>query len=67
MLEKEKLQIDDRKKKISLVTDKVNSWGNRVQGKLASSVLGEDYTLTGTKSKKSMIDLFKQITDIVCS
>lgn len=62
-LEKELETINDRKKKIHLVSDQVGGWSNRVVSKLNSQLLGTDNPVS---KKQTLISLFGNITDIVC-
>ncbi len=50
-----------------LVGDQVGGWANRVVNKLNDQLLdGNDYYGT-TPQKKSILQLFNSITDIVCN
>ncbi|TNV72353.1 hypothetical protein FGO68_gene15193 [Halteria grandinella] len=62
-LEKELEQLNDRRKKIHLVSDQVGGWANRVVGKLNSQLLMNGALKSG--GKHSLVSLFDQITDIV--
>ena len=62
-LEKELDQLNDRRKKIHLVSDQVGGWANRVVGKLNSQLLMNGPLKSG--GKHSLVSLFDQITDIV--
>lgn len=62
-LEKELDQLNDRRKKIHLVSDQVGGWANRVVSKLNSQLLMSGNLKSG--GKHSLVSLFDQITDIV--
>lgn len=63
-LEKELDTLNDRKKKIHLVSDQVGGWSNRVVSKLNSQLLQNEGALR-SGAKHSLTSLFDQITDIV--
>jgi len=55
-LEKELDQLNDRRKKIHLVSDQVGGWANRVVGKLNSQLLMNGPLKSG--GKHSLVSLF---------
>ena len=66
-MERESAQMQERKKKVNLVTDQVSGWANRVVSKLNSQIVGtggNEMTPTVTK-KQSIMHLFSTITEIV--
>ena len=65
-LEKELGTLNDRRKKIHLVSDQVGGWSNRVVFKLNSQLLGSDENIK-SGHKNSLTSLFDQITDVVCT
>ena len=58
--------LNDRGKKIHLVSDQVGGWSNRVVFKLNSQLLGADENIK-SGHKHSLTSLFDQITEVVCS
>jgi len=62
-LEKEVDTLNNRGKKIHLVSDQVGGWANRVVSKLNSQLLMNSELKSA--SKHSLTSLFDQITDIV--
>lgn len=65
-LEKELGTLNDRRKKIHLVSDQVGGWSNRVVFKLNSQLLGSDENIK-SGHKNSLTSLFDQITEVVCT
>lgn len=64
-LEKELETLNERKKKVHLVSDQVGGWANRVVSKLNTQILGQDTGSKVSSSKNSLTSLFDKITDIV--
>lgn len=65
-MEKELGTLNDRSKKIHLVSDQVGGWSNRVVFKLNSQLLGSDENIK-SGHKHSLTSLFDQITEVVCT
>ena len=63
-LEKELEQVNQKKKKIHLVSDQVGGWANRVMVKMSDQNIADDNIL-GPGKKKSILQLFQTITDVV--
>ena len=65
-MEKELETLNNRRKKIHLVTDQVGGWSSRVVSKLNSQLLGnESPPSKSSVPKNSLTSLFDQISDIV--
>lgn len=65
-LEKELDTMNERRKKINLVSDQVGGWSNRVVFKLNSQLLGSDENIK-SGHKHSLTSLFDQISEVVCT
>ena len=65
-MEKELETLNNRRKKIHLVTDQVGGWSSRVVSKLNSQLLGNESPPSKSSiPKNSLTSLFDQISDIV--